>query len=456
MGKERRADHLYPSQCERREANQRDIGRIGVAQGTESPVLEGDVNEGFRIHFRANLDSLSWPILEGSKGAVFVTETELFGRRRNRKVLGRKKALVAQSQVDQLLDFAELVDGEFVVHLQHGIAVYRGISKVDIGGQLREVLTLEFEDEILLHVPLQESHLVSRYVGITKTRPRLGKLGSNRWSKTREAAERATLDLAAQLLQIQAKRDLSEGMAFSPDTEWQREFESAFPFNETPDQMKAILASKEDMEKSKPMDRLVCGDVGYGKTEVAIRAAFKAVMDGKQVAILVPTTILAQQHFLNFRDRMAGYPIVVELVSRFRRPKEIKQILQATKQGSVDILIGTHRLIQKDVFFKDLGLVVVDEEQRFGVKHKEPLQAMEGNDRHSDPFRDPDSEDAVHGPHGRQGIECYRDGPAGAEAYPDDRQELRRKAGGRCHPQGDRSWRTGFSTCTIVSKQSIP
>ena len=342
-----------------------------LLKGLNPLFWKGDINEGFRIHFRENLDVLSWPILKGSKGAVFVTETELFGRRRNRKVMGRKRALVARSQVDHLLDFAELVDGEFVVHLQHGIAVYRGFSKVDIGGQPREVLTLEFEDEILLHVPLQESHLVSRYVGITKTSPRLGKLGSNRWSKVREAAERATLDLAAQLLQIQAKRDLSEGIAFSPDNEWQREFERAFPFNETPDQMKAILASKEDMEKPKPMDRLVCGDVGYGKTEIAIRAAFKAVMDGRQVAILVPTTILAQQHFLNFRDRMAGYPIVVELVSRFRRPKEIKQILRATKQGSVDILIGTHRLIQKDVFFKNLGLVVVDEEQRFGVKHKE-------------------------------------------------------------------------------------
>jgi len=342
-----------------------------LLEGLDPLFWQGDVNEGFRIHFRENLETLNWPLLAGCRGAVFVTETELFGRRRNRKVSGRKKALVAQSQVDQLLDFAELVEGEFVVHLQHGIAVYRGISKVDIGGQLREVLTLEFEDEILLHVPLQESHLVSRYVGITKSRPRLGKLGSNRWAKTREAAERATLDLAAQLLQIQAKRDSSEGCAFSADTEWQREFESAFPFKETPDQMTAIVAAKKDMEKHKPMDRLVCGDVGYGKTEVAIRAAFKAVMDGKQVAILVPTTVLAQQHFLNFRDRMAGYPIVVELVSRFRRPAEIKKILKATKQGSVDILIGTHRLIQKDVSFKDLGLVVVDEEQRFGVKHKE-------------------------------------------------------------------------------------
>ncbi len=343
-------------------------------QGLKPLFWQGDLNEGFRIHFRPGLATLSWPLLKEAKGAVFVTETELFGRRRNRKIKSVQKALVSQSQIDQLLDFAELVDGEFVVHLQHGIAVYRGITKVDIGGQLREVLSLEFEDGIMLHVPLQESHLVSRYVGITKTRPKLGRLGSNRWSKTREAAERATLDLAAQLLQIQAKRDLSEGCAFSPDTAWQKEFESAFPYKETPDQMKAINDAKHDMEKSKPMDRLVCGDVGYGKTEVAIRAAFKAVMDGKQVAILVPTTVLAQQHFLNFRDRMAGYPIVVELVSRFRRPAEIKKILEATRQGKVDILIGTHRLIQKDVSFNDLGLVVVDEEQRFGVKHKEAFK----------------------------------------------------------------------------------
>ena len=296
------------------------------------PVFwRGDLNEGFRIHFRRNLGRLNWPSLDTSRGAVFVTETELYGRRRNRKVTLRKRALVAQSQVDQLLDFAELVEGEFVVHLQHGIAVYRGITHVDIGGQLREVLTLEFDEGILLHVPLQESHLVSRYVGITKTRPKLGRLGSNRWAKTREAAERATLDLAAQLLQIQAKRDSAAGWICPPDTEWQKEFESAFPFKETPDQMKAITDTKKDMELSKPMDRLVCGDVGYGKTEVAIRAAFKAVMGGKQVAILVPTTVLAQQHFLNFRDRMAGYPIVVELVSRFRKPGEIKKILQATR-----------------------------------------------------------------------------------------------------------------------------
>nr|WP_246462786.1 transcription-repair coupling factor [Pelagicoccus albus] len=332
---------------------------------------EGDLNQGFRIHFRPKLGKLSWPSLKGTKGCVLITETELFGRRRGRKPPTRQKALVSQSQVDQLLDFAELVDGEFVVHLQHGIALYRGITKVDMQGQMREVLSLEFDEGVALHIPLQEAHLISRYVGISKTRPKLGKIGSNRWGKTREAAERATLDLAAKLLELQAKRDSGGGHAFASDTEWQTEFESSFPFKETPDQLKAIKESKADMEKPIPMDRLICGDVGFGKTEVAIRAAFKAVMDGKQVVILVPTTVLAQQHFLNFRDRMAGYPIVVETVSRFRKPAEIKKILQSTAQGRVDILVGTHRVLQKDVSFKDLGLAIIDEEQRFGLKHKE-------------------------------------------------------------------------------------
>lgn len=332
---------------------------------------QGDLNQGFRIHFRPRLGKLSWPELAERKGCVLITETELFGRRRGRKPPTRSKALVSQSQVDQLLDFAELVDGEFVVHLQHGIAAYRGITTVEMQGQSREVLSLEFDEGVVLHIPLQESHLVSRYVGISKTRPKLGKIGSNRWGKTREAAERATLDLAAKLLELQAKRDSGGGHAFAADADWQNEFEGSFSFKETPDQLKAIEAAKADMEKAIPMDRLICGDVGFGKTEVAIRAAFKAVMDGKQVVILVPTTILAQQHFLNFRDRMAGYPIVVELVSRFRKPAEIKKILQSTAAGKVDILVGTHRVLQKDVSFKDLGLVVIDEEQRFGLKHKE-------------------------------------------------------------------------------------
>lgn len=340
-------------------------------KGLKPTFWTGDLNQGFRFKFRPKLGRLDWPILHESTGCVLVTETELFGRRRKRKPPVRSRALVSQAQVDQLLDFAELVEGEFVVHLQHGIALYKGITKVDMQGQMREVLSLEFDQEIVLHVPLQESHLISRYVGLAKVRPKLGRIGSNRWSKTREAAERATLDLAAKLLEMQAKRSAGSGFAFGTDTEWQTEFEGSFPFKETPDQLKAIIESKSDMEKSVPMDRLICGDVGFGKTEVAIRAAFKAVMDGKQVAILVPTTVLAQQHLLNFRDRMAGYPIVVELASRFRKPSEIKKIMQSLKRGGVDILIGTHRILQKDVVFKDLGLVVVDEEQRFGLKHKE-------------------------------------------------------------------------------------
>ncbi len=273
--------------------------------------------------------------------------------------------------MDQLLDFSELVEGDFVVHLQHGVAVFRGLTKLEAQDGVREVISLEFDDRVTLHVPLQESHLISRYVGLSKAKPQLGRIGTGRWEKIRSAAERATLDLAAELLQIQARREAQPGHAFSTDNAWQKEFEAAFPFTETPDQAKAIVATKADMERTRPMDRLVCGDVGFGKTEVAIRGAFKAVMGGKQVAILVPTTILAQQHLNTFRERMAGYPVAVEMISRFRTRKEQQQILDALAAGQVDILIGTHRLVQSDVQFKDLGLVVIDEEQRFGVKHKE-------------------------------------------------------------------------------------
>src|SRR6185503_3136091 len=229
---------------------------------------------------------------------------------------------------------------------------------------------------VTLHVPLQESHLISRYVGLSKTKPQLGRIGSNRWEKARQSAERATMDLAAELLRIHASREAQPGFAFPPDNTWQKEFEASFPFTETPDQLKAINDSKADMERTRPMDRLICGDVGFGKTEVAIRAAFKAVQGGRQVALLVPTTVLAQQHLNTFRERMAGYPIAIEMVSRFRSRAEQKKILEETAAGHVDILIGTHRLIQSDVTFRDLGLVVIDEEQRFGVKHKEVFKRM--------------------------------------------------------------------------------
>ncbi|MBL9215205.1 MAG: transcription-repair coupling factor [Opitutaceae bacterium] len=322
--------------------------------------LRGALAEGFRVTPRGG----------GPGGLVVVTETEIFGRRRQRRAVSRR-ALPAPSAVDQLLDFSELVEGDFVVHLQHGIAQFRGLTRLETADGAREVISLEFADRVTLHVPLQESHLVSRYVGLTKARPQLGRVGSGRWEKARQAAERATLDLAAELLEIQARREAQPGHAFPPDNSWQREFEAAFPYTETRDQAKAIADLKADMERTRPMDRLVCGDVGFGKTEVAIRGAFKAVMGGRQVAVLVPTTVLAQQHLNTFRERMAGYPVAVEMLSRFRTRKEQAGILTALAEGRIDILIGTHRLLQADVRFKELGLVVVDEEQRFGVKHKE-------------------------------------------------------------------------------------
>ena len=227
-----------------------------------------------------------------------------------------------------------------------------------------------------LYVPVTEAHLVSKYVGAGKARPPLNTLGGTRWAKTKAQAEKAVRDVAGDLLSIQAARELQPGHAFAPDSPWQREFEGAFIYEETPDQMRAILETKADLEKPKPMDRLICGDVGFGKTEVAIRAAFKAVMDGRQVALLVPTTVLAQQHFNTFRERMADYPVRIELLSRFRTRRQHERVIRDLGSGAVDIVIGTHRLVQDDIGFKDLGLVVIDEEQRFGVMQKEKFKLL--------------------------------------------------------------------------------
>jgi len=333
--------------------------------------LRGSLNEGFKVNQPAAL-SLSG----AAPGLAVITETEIFGRKRPRRGATQVRTIAARAQVDQLLDFSELVEGDYVVHLQHGIAHFRGLKTLDTVQGAKEVISIEFDGGVTLHVPISESHLISRYVGLSKAKPQLGKIGSGRWEKARRAAEVATLDLAAELLQIQASREAQPGHAFGPDTPWQKEFEASFPFVATPDQVRAIAETKADMERARPMDRLICGDVGFGKTEVAIRATFKAAQDGRQVAVLVPTTILAQQHLNTFRERMAGYPIAIEMLSRFRTPKEQKQLLAATAAGQIDILIGTHRLLQADVRFKELGLVVIDEEQRFGVKHKETFKRM--------------------------------------------------------------------------------
>ncbi|HVU32915.1 MAG TPA: transcription-repair coupling factor [Opitutaceae bacterium] len=357
-------------------------------KGIHPRWLRGSLNEGFRITYREHARLGREGEVEpktGRKtggrsaapaGLVVVTETEIFGRKRQRRPALNERAIAQRAPIDQLLDFSELVEGDFVVHLQHGIALFRGLTKLDTAQGIREVISLEFDDHVTLHVPLQESHLISRYVGLSKTKPQLGRIGSGRWEKARQSAERATIDLAAELLRIHAAREAQPGTAFPEDNTWQKEFEASFPFTETPDQLRAIKEAKADMERTRPMDRLICGDVGFGKTEVAIRAAFKAVQGGKQVAVLVPTTVLAQQHLNTFRERMAGYPIAIEMVSRFRSKAEQTKIVTATAAGQVDILIGTHRLLQRDVGFKDLGLVIIDEEQRFGVKHKEVFKRL--------------------------------------------------------------------------------
>ena len=309
-------------------------------------------------------------------GLAVLSDAELFGRYRNtrsrRLNLKRAEEQARRAQID----FSELNEGDPVVHLEHGIGKFLGLQSFITGEKSEEVLVLEFDEGAKLYVPLEQSFLVSRYVGVGKSNPRLSTLGDGKWAKAKQSAEKSVFDYAARLLSIHAERETSSGYAFPADNKWQNEFERSFFFKETPDQLTAIAASKSDMEAIRPMDRLICGDVGFGKTEVAIRAAFKAVMGGKQVAVLVPTTVLAQQHFQNFRERMSDYPISIEMLSRFRSQAEQKKTLESMANGGVDIVIGTHRLISKDVRFKDLGLVVVDEEQRFGVAHKEKFKEL--------------------------------------------------------------------------------
>ena len=273
-----------------------------------------------------------------------------------------------------LNNFVDITQGDYVVHNNHGIGRFVGIKEFDIDTQKKEHLVIEYKGGDKLFVPKHDIHLVQKYVSFTKRPARLHKLGSKEWLATRQAVEKKLRLLAAELLRTQALRAQLAGFAFSEDNEWQKEFEKTFPYKETPDQKKSSLETKADMESPRPMDRLICGDVGYGKTEVAMRAAFKAVMDHKQVAILVPTTILAEQHYYNFSKRLEGFPVKVGMLSRFRTKLEQKMIVKETSEGKVDIVIGTHRLLSKDVSFKDLGLVIIDEEQRFGVKSKEKLK----------------------------------------------------------------------------------
>jgi transcription-repair coupling factor (superfamily II helicase) len=310
-----------------------------------------------------------WRLSDGETELTLITDTEIFGFAKRRRVPPRKP-------VNREAFLADLAPGAYVVHTDHGIARFHGLVRMTVDGHEREYLELHYAEGDKLFVPSDQLDRVSRYVGPSDREPRLTRLGSGDWQRAKQRVRRAVQALARDLLALYAAREVLPGYAYPPDSPWQAELEASFPYVETPDQAAAIAAVKRDMETPRPMDRLVCGDVGYGKTEVAIRAAFKAVMDGKQVAMLVPTTVLAQQHYNTFRERLAAFPVRVEMLSRFRSDAEQKAILEALQEGTIDIVIGTHRLIQKDVRFKDLGLVIIDEEQRFGVNHKEHLKKM--------------------------------------------------------------------------------
>jgi transcription-repair coupling factor (superfamily II helicase) len=362
--------------------------------GVERPKAEDMANpRQLEPGLWTQLGSLGRGFLFEAGKTVVVTDAEIFGRYKVQRPRRLKSphALATRSALD--IDFTELEEGDLVVHVQHGVGRFLGLRILPLGAGTKptelatatsgtECLVIEYapadssQPAPKLYVPVTEAHLVSKYVGAGKVRPPLNTLGGTRWKKAKEQAERAVRDVASELLSIQAARESQPGHSFKADTPWQREFEAAFLFEETPDQHRAIRETKLDMEKPKPMDRLICGDVGFGKTEVAIRAAFKAVMDGRQVAVLVPTTVLAQQHFNTFRARMADYPIRIELLSRFRTRRQQQRVVKDLAAGSVDIVIGTHRLIQNDISFKDLGLVVIDEEQRFGVMHKERFKML--------------------------------------------------------------------------------
>ncbi len=335
------------------------LSEAGIG-GDGPPLVQptlGDLSRGFR-----------W---EEPVGGVFLSGSAALGR--SRTMSRRAKQRAEGRAVDS---FLELEEGAHVVHVTHGIARFRGIRHQRQGRRQGDFLVLEYAEGVQLLVPIERIDLVQKYVGGKGRYMRLDKLGGATWSKKKARVSEGLHDLAAELLEMQALRTEREGMAFPPDNKWQLEFEAAFPFEETPDQLSSIEAIRTDMESHKPMDRLICGDVGFGKTEVAMRAAFKAVQANRQVAVLVPTTVLAEQHRLTFRDRMAEFPVSVDALSRLRSRKEQTEILKRASEGKLDILIGTHRLLSQDVHFKNLGLIVIDEEQRFGVAHKERLKHL--------------------------------------------------------------------------------
>ncbi|WP_339292095.1 transcription-repair coupling factor [Paenibacillus sp. FSL W8-0187] len=335
--------------------------RVLLDYGIEEPVMfEGHLQNGFEMP---------------SVHAAIITESEMFSSKQRKT----RKTTKNMDNAERIKSYTELKVGDYVVHQNHGIGKYMGIGTLEINGIHKDYMHILYAGGDKLSVPIEQIDLIQKYVGSEDKEPKVYKLGGNEWTRVKNKVRSSVQDIADDLIKLYAERQTAPGYGFEKDTSEQQEFEDMFPYDETPDQLRAITEIKKDMEQNRPMDRLLCGDVGYGKTEVAVRAAFKAAIEGKQVAVLVPTTILAQQHYETFRERFANYPINIQVLSRFRSRKEQNETIKKVKQGSVDILIGTHRLLSQDIVFKDLGLLIVDEEQRFGVTHKEKLKKLKTN-----------------------------------------------------------------------------
>ena len=326
----------------------------------QAVVVEGSLSEGFEL-----------PYMQ----LVVITERELFKTKQKKQ----RKRTKTMSNAEKIKSYQDLNVGDYVVHVHHGVGRYLGVETLEVGEQHRDYIKLQYKGTDQLFVPVDQMDQVQKYVASEDKSPRLNKLGGTEWKKTKTKVQQSVEDIADELIDLYKQREMSVGYQFGPDTEEQSTFELDFPYELTPDQSKSIEEIKGDMERERPMDRLLCGDVGYGKTEVAVRAAFKAVMEGKQVAFLVPTTILAQQHYETLIERMQDFPVEIQLISRFRSTKEVKETKEGLKSGYVDIVVGTHKLLGKDIHYKDLGLLIVDEEQRFGVRHKERIKTLKNN-----------------------------------------------------------------------------
>jgi len=361
---ERLRDLFSEYEVEPRLEKEKGFREVPDPSGEGTVLLVGSLSSGFRNQ---------------GEGWLILTEEEIFGERK-RLPEGRVRTSFASASWQRgspaVSSYRELREDDFIVHIDYGVGRYKGLKHLKIWGVSNDYLLLGYQDGDKLYLPVDRLNLIQRYIGGDGKSPRLDRLGSNSWQRAKKRAKAAVTEMVKELLDLYAVRQVFEGFKFPPLDQFYKEFEATFEYEETPDQIQAIEEVMKGMDQSKPMDRLICGDVGYGKTEVAIRAAYRAVMGGKQVGILVPTTVLAQQHYQTFRERFKIYPVVIEVLSRFKSPREQKEILQRLKDGKVDIVIGTHRLLQKDVSFRDLGLVVIDEEHRFGVSHKEKLKQM--------------------------------------------------------------------------------